>query len=100
MVMFAPVTFAVRSLARMTTRSATSSGRLNRPVTDWCAAWLATSSGRAPVAWLTVAATPWSPSHRSVATGPGLIVFTRMPRGPTSLDRDLEKLASAALAAL
>jgi len=58
MVMSAPVTFAVRSLARMSTRSATSSGRLNRPVTIWCAAWLWTSSGLAPVARLTVAATP------------------------------------------
>ena len=41
-----------------------------------------------------------SPSHRSVATGPGLTVLTRMPRGPSSLDSDLQKLRSAALAAL
>src|SRR2546421_2451498 len=100
MVMSAPVTLAVRSLARMSTRSATSSGRLNRPVTVWFAAWLWTSWALAPVARLTVAATPWSPSHRSVATGPGLIVLTRMPYWPACLDRDLEKLASAALAAL
>lgn len=61
----------------MSTRSATSFGRLNRPVTVWCAAWLWTSWGLAPVARLTVAATPLSPSHRSVATGPGLIVARR-----------------------
>jgi hypothetical protein len=73
---------------------------VNRPVTIWRAAWLATSSGLAPVARLTVCATPLSPSHRSVATGPGLTVLTRIPWGPTSLDRALEKLARAALAAL
>ena len=67
MVMSAPVTFAVRSLARISTRSATSSGRLNRPVTLWCAAWLATSWGRAPVAEPTVAATP-TPAPAVVAT--------------------------------
>jgi hypothetical protein len=55
MVTPAPVTLAVRSLASMSTRS---SGRLDRPVTIWCAAWLWTSWGLAPVAWLTVAATP------------------------------------------
>ena len=47
----------------------------------------------------TVAATPWSPSHRSVSTGPGLTVLTRTPRGPNSLDSALQKLVSAALAA-
>ena len=41
-----------------------------------------------------------APSQRSVATGPGLIVLTRMPCGPTSFDSDLQKLVSAALAAL
>jgi hypothetical protein len=44
-------------------------------VTDWAAAWFCTSSALAPVAWLTVAATPSLPSHKSVATGPGLTVF-------------------------
>src|SRR5712691_10166900 len=96
----APVTLALRSLARNSTRPATSPGWVKRPVTIWLAAWLATSSGLAPVAALTVAATPPLPSHRSVATGPGLTVLTRMPFGPTSLDRALEKLARAALAAL
>src|SRR5215831_17899590 len=43
-------------------------------------------------------ATPPGPSHKSVATGPGLTVLTRMPRGPTSLDRALQKLARPALA--
>ena len=38
-------------------------------------------------------------SHRSVATGPGLTVLTRMPRGPISLERALQKLERAALAA-
>lgn len=52
------------------------------------------------MAALTVAATPPWPSHRSVATGPGLTVLARMPCGPASLDRALEKLARAALAAL
>jgi hypothetical protein len=47
-----------------------------------------------------VAATPLSPSHRSVATGPGLTGLTRMPCGPTSLDSDLRKFAGAASAAL
>ena len=48
-VMSAPVTLAVRSLARMSTRSAISSGRLNRPVTVCWAAWLWTSRALAPV---------------------------------------------------
>jgi hypothetical protein len=40
------------------------------------------------------------PSHSAVATGPGLIVLTRTPWGPASLDSALQKFASAALAAL
>ena len=77
----APVMFEARSLARKSTKSATSSGRVKRPVTIWLAALLATSCGAAPVAALTVWATPPCPSHRSVATGPGLTVLTRIPRG-------------------
>ena len=53
---------------------------MKRPVTIWRAAWLATSPGLAPVAAPTVAATPPWPSHRSVATGPGLTVLARAPR--------------------
>jgi hypothetical protein len=47
-----------------------------------------------------VSATPPAPSHRSVATGPGLIALARMPRGPNSFDTDFVKLTSAAFAAL
>src|SRR5215469_865824 len=96
----APVMFAARSLARNSTRSATSSGLVKRPVTIWLAAWLATSCAAAPVAALTVWATPPCPSHRSVATGPGLTVLMRIPRGPTSLESALQKLARPALATL
>jgi len=94
----APVMLAARSPARKATASATSPGCEKRPVTDWWAASSATSSARAPVARATVSATPPAPSHSAVATGPGLTVLTRTPRGPTSFDRALQKLASAALA--
>ena len=40
-----------------------------------------------------------SPSQRSVSTGPGLTVFTRMPCGPYCSASDEAKLRSAALAA-
>ena len=96
----APVMFMARSLARKRTRSATSSGRVNRPVTLSAAAWAATAAGSTPLARAIVAATPSAPSHSSVATGPGLIVLTRIPRGPTSLDSALQKLVKAALDAL
>src|SRR4051794_26462479 len=100
MVKFEPVTLPARSPASRRTRSAISSGRVNRPVTESAAACSAIASGCRPLARATVAATPFAPSQRSVATGPGLIVFTRTPRGPTSLDSDLAKFVSAALAAL
>ena len=93
------MTLPVRSLASTSTRSAISAGRVNRPVTAPAAAWAATAAGSSPPAWATVCATPWSPSQRPVSTGPGLIVFTRMPAGPTSFDNDLQKFVSAALAA-
>ena len=96
----APVTLPVTSLTSSSTRSATSSGRLKRPVTMAPAALLATSSGLVPVACPTLAATPSAPSHRSAATGPGLTVLTRTPLAPTSFDSALEKLARAAFAAL
>jgi len=81
------VMLLARLLARKSTTSATSLGWVKRPVTIWLAACRATSCALAPVAWLTVCATPSVPSQRSVATGPGLTVLTRMPCGPTSLDR-------------
>ncbi len=96
----APVMLPAWRLARKSTTSAISLGWVKRPVTIWLAAWLATFSGVAPVARLTVCATPPAPSHRSVATGPGLTVLTRMPLGPTSLDKPLQKAANPALAAL
>src|SRR5262245_33524384 len=98
----APVIFAERSLARKSTRSATSSGRVNRPVTKPpCDAttWLRAVSVSTPDAFATVAATPSGPSHSAVSTGPGLTVFIRIPLGPTSLDSAFEKFANAAFAA-
>ena len=74
-------------------------GRVNRPVDVPAAACSTTARGSRLFAPPTVAATPWSPSHRSVSTGPGLTVFTRTPRGPSSLDSALQKLLSAAFAA-
>ena len=87
-----PVAFQARAPASRTTRSATSSGRVNRPVAESAAAPAAISSGVRPVRAAIVSATPPPPSHRSVATGPGLIVLTRTPSGPTSRDSDLLKL--------
>src|SRR4249920_955617 len=99
MVKSPPVMLAARSLARYTTRLATSAGRVKRPVTLSAAALSATAEASPPLSRAIVAATPWSPSQRSVATGPGLTVLTRTPYGPTSLDSDLQKLLNAALAA-
>lgn len=96
----APVMFTADGAARYSTRSATSDGRVKRPVTDWSAAPRATSRGSTPRDCPTVAATPPAPCHSAVSTGPGLTVLTRTPRDPTSLDRALQKLVSAALAAL
>src|SRR5579863_4812066 len=96
----APVMFPARGLARNSTRSATSSGWVNRPVGVPATAASATAAGVLPAAPARVSATPPPPSHRSVATGPGLTVLTRIPCGPTSFDRALQKLDSAALAAL
>src|SRR6478735_1760914 len=95
-----PVMLPARSLHRNTTRSAISEGWVNRPVTLSAAACAATAAGSPPRVDATVCATPVAPSHRSVATGPGLTLFTRMPLPPTSFDSDLLKLVSAALAAL
>ena len=53
--------------------------------------------GRVPCALATVSATPPSPSHRSVSTGPGLTVLTRTPRGPNSFDSALQRLRQCAL---
>src|SRR4051812_16446163 len=94
----APVTLPARSLANRRTRSATSCGWVNRPVTAPSATCLATASASPPLARANAAATPSLPSHICVVTGPGLTVLTRMPRGPTSFDNALEKLVRAALA--
>jgi hypothetical protein len=91
-----PVTLPARSLASSTTRSATSSGRVNRPVTVSAAACLATSPASRPCALATLSATPPSPSHSWVDAGPGLTVLTRIPFGPTSLESALEKFSRAA----
>jgi len=96
----APVMFAARGLARNSTRSATSCGSVNRPVGMPATADAATASGVLPAAPARVCATPPALSHRSVATGPGLTVLTRIPCGPTSLESALQKLLSAPLAAL
>src|SRR5215217_9447148 len=53
-----PVTLPARSLATSTMRSATSSGRVNRPVTVSAAACLATSPASIPCALATLSATP------------------------------------------
>ena len=98
--MSAPLILLAWALARNSTAAATSAGWENRPVGDPAAAAAATCSGVCPVAAETVAATPPVPSHRSVATGPGLTVLTRIPCGPNSFDNDLHKLDSAAFAAL
>lgn len=70
MVMFAPVTFSVRSLASKSTRSATSLGWEKRPVTLCCAAPPTTSPGFAPVLPAIVSATPPAPNqHDGAAAG-------------------------------
>ena len=86
-----------RSPASSTTRSATSCGVVKRPVGACPACCSAMFCGSPPCAAATVAATPWSPSQSSVETGPGLTVLTRMPRGPTSFDSDLEKFGERGL---
>ena len=95
------MTFAVRPEASSTASVATSSGVVNRPVAK--PPMLATTCSRAvsasiPAVRATVSATPPSPSHRSVATGPGEIQFTWMPFGPNSCASVLLRLTSAAFA--
>ena len=46
-----------------------------------------------------VAATPFSPSHSGVDTGPGLIVLKRSPCAPNSFDSDFDRFHTAALVA-
>ena len=58
-----------------------------------------TTTGSTPVAAPTVAATPRSPSQRSVATGPGETLLIRMPLGPSSCESAFAVLRRAALAA-
>lgn len=96
----APVTFPARPLASTSTRSATSSGVVNRFVAEPDTAPSTIADGSPPLAAAKVSATPPAPSQSGVLTGPGLIVLTRMPYGPSSLDSALEKLVSAAFAAV
>jgi hypothetical protein len=58
-----------------------------------------TVSAPEPLAAPTVAATPSSPSHRSVATGPGATLVIRIPCGPNSWASDWARFANAVLAA-
>src|SRR6478609_7551335 len=96
----APVTFPARPLASNRTRSATSSGVVNRLVAEPATAPLAIADGSAPVAAANASATPPAPSQSGVLTGPGLMVLTRTPCGPSSFESALEKLVSPALAAV
>src|SRR6478609_5702490 len=96
----APVTFPARPLASSSTRSATSSGVVNRRVAEPATAPSAIAVGSAPVAAANASATPPAPSHSGVLTGPGLMVLTRMPCGPSSFESALEKLVRPALAAV
>ena len=57
------------------------------------------SSNETPWLFAMVAATPVSPSQSGVETGPGLMVLKRRPRGPYSLDSDLERFHTAAFVA-
>jgi hypothetical protein len=66
-----PVMLPDRSLARNTTRSATYSGVVNRPVAAAPAVAALTSSAVCPLAPAIVSATPPSSSHIPVVTGPG-----------------------------
>ena len=89
----------MRGEASSATSVATSSGVVNRPVAMPAAACSRTSAASTPAARPTVAATPSSPSQRSVSTGPGETLLMRMPLGPSSWESALATLSSAALAA-
>jgi len=81
---------AKRSLASIITRSATSSSLVNRPVIEFDANSWVTSSGDFPLASPSTLATPSRPAQKSVATGPGSTVLTRMFCAPNSFDSALE----------
>src|SRR5882757_39930 len=95
-----PVMLAARALAKNTTRSATSSGVVNRPVDAVLAIAAITWSAVWPLAPAMVGAIPPSSSHIPVVTGPGLTVLTRMFFGPNSFDNALAMLVTAAFVAL
>src|SRR5271154_5024491 len=97
--MSAPVVLADRSLARKMTRSATSSGVVNRPVAAPLTADATTSSTVWPLSLAFECASPPLPSHKGVDTGPGLTELTRMFLGPNSFDKALAMLVTAALVA-
>ena len=99
MTKFDPLTLAVRGEARTVTSVATSRGVVKRPVGMPAIACSRTLSASTPVARPMVAATPSSPSHRSVSTWPGETLAMRMPCGASSCDSALATLSSAALAA-
>jgi hypothetical protein len=78
---------------------ATSSGVLKRPEAMPVVTCSRMSAASTPATRPTVAATPSSPSHRSVETGPGETLLMRMPFGPSSCDSAFATFSSAALAA-
>ena len=98
MTKLAPVTLPARGEARTVTSVATSAA-CEPPGGDAGLGLPAHRPGSTPVAAPIVAATPSSPSHRSVATGPGETLLMRMPLGPSSCDSAFARFSSAALAA-
>ena len=93
----APVTLPARPLASSNTRSATSSGEVNRLVAAPATALSATAAASAPLAAAKVSATPPAPSQSGVLTGPGLIVLTRMPCGPKLFGQGLGEVGECRL---
>ena len=73
--MSAPVVLADRSLARKRTRSATSSGVVNRPVAAPLTADATTSSTPWPLPLAFECASPPVPSHKGVDTGQGVSIL-------------------------
>ena len=96
-----PVMFADRSLARNSTRSATSCGGVKRPV-DALGGGLRRRRRRGRRRWPRRPSRRRrrSPSHRSVLTGPGLTVLTRTPRARPPWTATCRSWSARALAAL
>ena len=94
--MCAPLRKLARGEARNATRLATSCGVQIRP------SGIEETARSCAVCWsqpLSRANAFSRPSQRSVSTGPGLTVFTRMPFGPYCSASDDAKFRSAAFAA-